>query len=87
MKIGVPLEIKEQESRVGLTPGSVKELTTHGHSVIIESNAGCGAGFENSAYKNVGAKINTKSGSIAIMASISILNASPTLGIVSVSGG
>ena len=33
MKIGVPTEIKAQESRVGLTPISVQELTNHGHEV------------------------------------------------------
>jgi alanine dehydrogenase len=57
MLIGVPAEIKEQESRVGLTPASVKELINHGHSVIVENNAGHAAGFDNSAYKSVGAKI------------------------------
>ncbi len=57
MLIGVPSEIKEQESRVGLTPSSVKELTSHGHSVIVESNAGYGAGFDNSSYEHAGAKI------------------------------
>ena len=57
MKIGVPTEIKAQESRVGLTPISVQELTNHGHEVIIQDNAGFGAGFENADYEKVGAKI------------------------------
>ena len=57
MKVGVPTEIKEQESRVSLTPLSVKELTKCGHEVIIQDNAGFGAGFENSEYEQVGAKI------------------------------
>ena len=47
MKVGVPSEIKAQESRVGLTPLSVQELTNHGHDVLVENNAGFGAGFEN----------------------------------------
>ena len=51
MLIGVPSEIKDQESRVGLTPASVKELINHGHSVIVENNAGYGAGFDNSDYE------------------------------------
>ena len=34
MLIGVPSEIKPQESRVGLTPASVQELTNHGHQVL-----------------------------------------------------
>ena len=36
MKIGVPSEIKEQESRVGLTPTSVQELINHDHEVLIQ---------------------------------------------------
>ncbi|HET6265214.1 MAG TPA: hypothetical protein VFD95_10165, partial [Usitatibacter sp.] len=35
MRIGVPREIKDQEYRVGLTPASVRELTTHRHEVIV----------------------------------------------------
>ena len=57
MKVGIPSEIKAQESRVGLTPLSVQELTNHGHDVLVEKNAGFGAGFENADYKKVGAKI------------------------------
>ena len=64
MKIGVPTEIKAQESRVGLTPISVKELTNHGHEVIIQDNAGFGAGFENADYEKVGAKIAPSAGDI-----------------------
>tara|TARA_Y100000590_G_C15735805_1_gene1018484 strand:- start:692 stop:1807 length:1116 start_codon:yes stop_codon:yes gene_type:complete len=60
MKIGVPSEIKEQESRVGLTPVSVQELCNHGHKVLVQSNAGSGAGFENQDYKSVGASIVEK---------------------------
>ena len=57
MKIGVPSEIKAQESRVGLTPQSVKELVKDKHTVLIQSGAGLGAGFLNSDYEQVGAKI------------------------------
>ncbi len=64
MKIGVPTEIKAQESRVGLTPISVKELTNHGHEVIIQDDAGFGAGFENADYEKVGAKIAPSAGDI-----------------------
>ena len=64
MKIGVPTEIKAQESRVGLTPISVQELTNHGHEVIIQDNAGFGAGFENTDYEKVGAKIAPSAGDI-----------------------
>ena len=38
MKIGVPKEIKSQEHRIGLTPESVKILTSNGNKVLIENN-------------------------------------------------
>ena len=57
MLIGVPSEIKAQESRVGLTPESVQQLVNYGHQVLVEDHAGYGAGFENSDYESVGAKI------------------------------
>ena len=57
MKVGVPSEIKAQESRVGLTPQSVKELAKENHTVLIQKNAGIGAGFSNNDYENSGAKI------------------------------
>ena len=37
MLIGVPKEIKPQENRVGMTPASVRELTHHGHAVLMET--------------------------------------------------
>tara|TARA_Y100000590_G_scaffold27892_1_gene31263 strand:+ start:696 stop:1817 length:1122 start_codon:yes stop_codon:yes gene_type:complete len=60
MRIGVPKEIKLQESRIGLTPESVKALTSNGHEVLIENNGGFEAGFDNNQYKNSGAKIVDK---------------------------
>ena len=61
MKIGVPKEIKPQESRIGLTPESVKELVSNGHEVLVENNGGHEAGFDNSHYSSAGAKIVDKS--------------------------
>ncbi len=57
MLIGVPKETKNHEYRVGLTPTSTHELIRLGHDVIIESNAGIGAGFDNKQYLAAGAKI------------------------------
>ena len=57
MKIGVPREIKPQENRIGLTPESVKTLTSNGHEVLFENNGGYEAGFENDQYESAGAKI------------------------------
>ena len=60
MRIGVPKEIKAQESRVGLTPDSVKALTSNEHEVLVENNSGFDAGFDNDQYKKAGAKILNK---------------------------
>ena len=64
MKIGVPKEIKPQENRIGLTPDSVKILTSNGHEVLIENNGGFEAGFYNKQYKSAGAKIIDKAENI-----------------------
>ena len=60
MKIGVPKEIKSQENRIGLTPESVKILTSNGNEVLVENNGGFEAGFYNEQYKSAGAKILDK---------------------------
>ncbi len=57
MIIGVPKEIKTLEHRVGLVPSSVKEFTSRGHKVLIETNAGAAINFSDSDYEKVGAKI------------------------------
>ncbi len=57
MIIGVPKEIKLQEHRIGLTPDSVKVLTSKGHEVLVQDNGGFEAGFGNESYKSAGAKI------------------------------
>ena len=57
MRIGVPKEIKVLEHRVGLTPGSARELHVHGHELIVEACAGQGIGMDDDAYRNAGASI------------------------------
>ena len=57
MLVGVPKEIKTHEYRVGLVPGSVRELIHHGHRVVVQSGAGLGSGFPDGAYEAVGAHI------------------------------
>ncbi|MBB4065020.1 alanine dehydrogenase [Gellertiella hungarica] len=57
MRVGCPKEIKNHEYRVGLTPGAVREYVAHGHSVLIETNAGAGIGADDAAYVAAGAKI------------------------------
>ncbi len=57
MLVGVPKEIKTHEYRVGLVPGSVRELVHHGHKVLVQTNAGAGIGFGDDAYRAAGAEI------------------------------
>ncbi len=57
MLVGVPKEIKVEEYRVGLTPGSVRELVHHGHRVMIEHGGGAGIGFDDEAYRVAGAEV------------------------------
>ncbi|MBT2653721.1 alanine dehydrogenase [Bacillus sp. ISL-18] len=57
MFIGVPKEIKNNESRVALTPAGVVTLVKAGHTVLIEKDAGNGSGFTNEQYLEAGAKI------------------------------
>jgi alanine dehydrogenase len=57
MIVGVPKEIKNHEYRVGLTPASVRELVTHGHTVLVEANAGLGIAMDDAAYIAAGARI------------------------------
>ncbi|NIX77265.1 alanine dehydrogenase [Microvirga terricola] len=57
MRIGVPKEIKNHEYRVGLVPSSVTELVAQGHDVLIEKDAGLGAGLPDEAYHAAGATI------------------------------
>ena len=59
MQIGVPKEIKDREFRVGLSPNSVRVLTTQGHSVAVETSAGIGSGFSDRDYQEAGATIVT----------------------------
>ncbi len=64
MRIGVPKEIKNHEYRVGLTPASVRELTLHGHQVLVQENAGLATDFDNDHYRSAGADIVETSESI-----------------------
>lgn len=57
MLIGLPKEIKNHEYRVGLTPSSVRELTSHGHRVLVQAGAGNGVGFDDGQYAAVGARV------------------------------
>jgi alanine dehydrogenase len=62
MIIGVPKEIKDHESRVGVTPAGVKALTEAGHTVLVETQAGDQSGFPDEDYQNAGAEIVGEAG-------------------------
>lgn len=57
MIIGLIKEIKTEEYRVALTPSGVEILVNHGHSVLVETEAGLGSGFSDEDYVQAGAKI------------------------------
>jgi alanine dehydrogenase len=57
MKLGIPKEIKNREYRVGATPDCVRAYVRAGHSVLVQSGAGVGAGFDDDAYRDAGAQL------------------------------
>lgn len=57
MIIGVPKEVKDHETRVGIVPAGVKALTDAGHKVVVETNAGALSSMPDSDYKSAGAEI------------------------------
>src|SRR5437764_10679476 len=57
MIIGIPKEIKEQEQRVALLPSAADQLARHGHSVVVEKNAGIGSGYPDEEYVKAGAEV------------------------------
>ena len=57
MIIGVPKEIKNNEYRVGMTPGSVIAYRHAGHTVLVETDAGQGIGFTDRDYEDAGARV------------------------------
>ena len=57
MIIGILKEIKTEEYRVAMTPAGVEIMKSHGHSILVEKNAGTGSGFDDRAYTEAGARI------------------------------
>ena len=64
MRIGVPTEIKSNEFRVGLVPGSVRELTAKGHEVFVQAGAGVGISADDATYEKAGARIVSSAKSV-----------------------
>ena len=59
VRIGVAKEIKSDEYRVALTPAGALELINRGHEVTVETGAGVGSSFADSAYDRVGARLGS----------------------------
>jgi len=57
MTIGVPREVKDHESRVGITPAGVKALVEAGHKILVETGAGDLSAFPDDEYQSAGAEI------------------------------
>jgi len=58
MKIGTVKEIKDKtETRVGLTPDTVKDLTSLGHQVLVQKGAGLSSQISDQEYQEVGAEV------------------------------
>ena len=54
MRVGVPKEIKNNEFRVGMTSGAVREYVDHGHKVMVQTNAEVGIKATDDDYKAAG---------------------------------
>jgi alanine dehydrogenase len=57
MVIGVPKEIKRHEYRVGLTPQDVRSYVGHGHTVVVQEDAGTGSGYSDKEYEDSGGEL------------------------------
>ena len=56
--IGIPKEIRTDEHRVALTPSAVRSITSRGHRVMVEHNAGLRSRFSDHEYSEAGAEIS-----------------------------
>ena len=56
MRIGVPTEIKADEYRVAVTPAGVREMSEHGHEVLIQAGAGEGSAIADAEFEAQGAR-------------------------------
>jgi len=57
LSVGVPREIKVDESRVALTPAGASAFRAHGHRVLVQTGAGIGSSIPDSLYRDAGAEL------------------------------
>ncbi|MGJ7525971.1 Re/Si-specific NAD(P)(+) transhydrogenase subunit alpha [Variovorax sp. GB1P17] len=65
MLIGVPAETLAGETRVAVTPETVKKLLASGHTVRVQSGAGVAASVTDAAYQAAGAEITDRAGALS----------------------
>ena len=64
MTVGVPKEVKDHETRVGLVPSAVTALRESGHRVLVETRAGTGSSIPDEDYRQAGAEILLKAADV-----------------------
>jgi alanine dehydrogenase len=64
MRIGVPRERAEGETRVALAPHAVHELSRAGHRVLVEAGAGKASSIADAAYEEAGARVVAEAGDV-----------------------
>jgi alanine dehydrogenase len=64
MLIGVPTEVKSNESRVAVTPSGAHELVGHGHRVLVQRGAGVGSGYSDAEYEVAGAELGASAAEV-----------------------
>src|ERR687894_870235 len=77
MKVGVPKEIAEDETRVGLVPETVGKLVKDGFEVLVETGAGRNYNIDEN-YEEAGAKIASAGGEVYGEADLIVKVAKPT---------
>jgi len=70
MKIGVPKEVKDHETRVGLVPSAVTALREAGHQIFVQTNAGTGSSIPDEEYRQAGAEILTAASEVWMKADL-----------------
>ncbi len=78
MIVGVPKEIKDHESRVGITPAGVRALTEAGHKVLVQTGAGELSAFPDDDYQNAGAEMVGFGGDVWRLADMVVKVKEPT---------
>lgn len=57
LTIGIPKQEDVNENRVALSPMAIRQLTSYGHKVVVESGAGLRSGFPDIHYSEAGADL------------------------------